>query len=40
MPMSASTEGMLEVTLNEDAQPLDSNQGTLRIQEDGSVLLQ
>jgi hypothetical protein len=39
MPISASTEGMLEVTLNEDAQPLDSNQGTLRIQEDGSVLL-
>jgi hypothetical protein len=40
MPMSSSTEGILEVTLNEDAQPLDNNQGTLRIQEDGSVLLQ
>jgi hypothetical protein len=39
MPMSGTTEGTLEVTLNEDAQPLDSTQGTLSIQEDGSVLL-
>lgn len=39
MPMSASSEGMLDVTLDEDMQPLDSNQGVLRIQEDGRVLL-
>jgi hypothetical protein len=38
-PMSTSTEGMLEVILNEEAQPLDSNQGTIRIQENGQVLL-
>ncbi|MGF1478171.1 MAG: hypothetical protein ACFB4I_01590 [Cyanophyceae cyanobacterium] len=35
----ASDSGMLEVTLDEEAQPLDDNQGVLRIQEDGQVFL-
>ncbi|MCU0537648.1 MAG: hypothetical protein MUD14_27495 [Hydrococcus sp. Prado102] len=39
-PVTAtSAEGMLMVDLDEDREPLDSNQGTLRIQEDGTVLL-
>jgi hypothetical protein len=39
MPMSASKEGMLEVALDEDANPRDRNQGVLRIQKDGQVFL-
>lgn len=39
LPVSASTDGVLEVGLSEDASPLDSNQGVLRIQKDGQVFL-
>jgi hypothetical protein len=39
MPMSASKDGVLEVGLDEDANPRDSNQGVLRIQKDGQVFL-
>ena len=39
MPMSASKNGVLEVALDEDANPRDSNQGVLRIQKDGQVFL-
>lgn len=39
MPMSASQDGVLEVALNEDANPRDRNQGVLRIQKDGQVFL-
>ncbi|OWY67920.1 hypothetical protein B7486_29180 [cyanobacterium TDX16] len=39
MPMSASKDGMLEVALDEDANPRDRNQGVLRIQKDGQVFL-
>lgn len=39
MPMSASKKGMLEVGLNEKANPVDNNQGVLRIQKDGKVFL-
>jgi hypothetical protein len=38
IPVS-SQAGALEVSLNEDATPLDSNEGTLRIQEDGQIFL-
>jgi hypothetical protein len=39
-PISSSDqEGMLEVSLDEDATPGDSNQGVLRIQADGQVFL-
>ncbi len=39
MPMSVSKDGVLEVGLDEDANPRDSNQGVLRIQKDGQVFL-
>ena len=39
MPMSASKDGVLEVALDEDANPRDRNQGVLRIQKDGQVFL-
>lgn len=39
LPISVSTSKVLEVELNEDASPLDSNQGVLRIQKDGQVFL-
>lgn len=39
MPVSASKDGTLEVGLDEDANPLDRNQGALRIQKDGQVFL-
>jgi hypothetical protein len=39
LPVSASKDGVLEVALDEDANPLDSNQGVLRIQRDGQVFL-
>lgn len=39
LPMSASKNGVLEVELSEDASPLDSNQGVVRIQKDGQVFL-
>lgn len=39
LPVSASTDGVLEVGLSEDTSPLDSNQGVLRIQRDGQVFL-
>lgn len=39
MPMSVSKDGVLEVALDEDANPRDSNQGVLRIQRDGQVFL-
>jgi len=39
IPMSASKDGVLEVALDEDANPRDSNQGVLRIQKDGQVFL-
>lgn len=39
MPMSVSKDGVLEVGLDEDANPLDRNQGVLRIQKDGQVFL-
>ncbi|WP_317110326.1 hypothetical protein [Chroococcidiopsis sp. SAG 2025] len=39
MPMSASKDGMLEVALDEDANPRDLKQGILRIQKDGQVFL-
>ncbi|MDZ4870927.1 MAG: hypothetical protein CLLPBCKN_000315 [Chroococcidiopsis cubana SAG 39.79] len=39
MPMSASQDGVLEVALDEDANPRDRNQGVLRIQKDGQVFL-
>ncbi len=39
IPISASKDGVLQVELSEDASPLDSNQGVLRIQKDGQVFL-
>lgn len=39
LPLSGSQTGLLSVSLNEDATPLDQNQGVLRIQEDGQVFL-
>ncbi len=39
LPLSASKDGVLEVGLKEDASPLDSNQGVLRIQRNGQVFL-
>lgn len=39
MPMSASKDGVLEVALDEDANPSDNTQGVLRIQKDGQVFL-
>lgn len=38
VPLS-SKQGMLEVSLDEEKTPLDSNQGVLRIQRDGQVFL-
>ena len=38
MPVS-SESGMLEISLDEDQEPLDKNQGTVRIQEDGQVFI-
>ncbi|MBE9182905.1 hypothetical protein IQ268_30680 [Oculatella sp. LEGE 06141] len=37
-PMS-SQAGVVEVSLDEDATPLDSNEGVLRVQEDGQIFL-
>ena len=39
MPMSASKGGVLEVGLNEDKNPVDNNQGVIRIQKDGKIFL-
>jgi hypothetical protein len=39
MPVRTSEPGLLEVSLDEDATPLDKNQGVLRIQRDGQVFL-
>lgn len=39
VPVSVSEDGVLEVGLDEDANPRDSNQGVLRIQKDGQVFL-
>lgn len=38
-PVAFDEQGLLEVSLDEDATPLDPNQGVIRIQEDGQVLL-
>ncbi|WNN89432.1 hypothetical protein [Gloeocapsopsis dulcis] len=39
IPLSVSEDGVLEVGLDEDANPRDRNQGVLRIQQDGQVFL-
>jgi len=39
LPVASSELGLLTVELDEDASPLDSNQGVLRIQADGQVFL-
>ncbi|XPM57100.2 MAG: hypothetical protein EDM05_003735 [Leptolyngbya sp. IPPAS B-1204] len=39
VPISTSEPGLLAVQLDEDASPLDANQGVLRIQQDGQVFL-
>jgi hypothetical protein len=39
MPVRTSEPDLLEVSLDEDATPLDKNQGVLRIQRDGQVFL-
>jgi hypothetical protein len=39
VPMSGSQTGLLAVSLDEDANPSDQNQGVLRIQSDGQVFL-
>lgn len=38
-PISGAQTGLLSVSLDEDANPLDQNQGVLRIQDDGQVFL-
>lgn len=38
-PVTTDEPGVLEVTIDEDAKPLDDNQGVLRIQKDGQVFL-
>lgn len=39
LPVAASEPGLLAVQLDEDASPLDANQGVLRIQSNGQVFL-
>lgn len=39
IPVRASEQNLLEVSLDEDVTPLDKNQGVLRIQTDGQVFL-
>lgn len=39
IPVRTSEQNLLEVSLDEDATPLDKNQGVLRIQTDGQVFL-
>jgi hypothetical protein len=39
MPLSSAQPGLLTVSLDEDASPLDQTQGVLRIQDDGQVFL-
>jgi len=38
-PVTTDEPGVLEVTIDEDAKPVDDNQGVLRIQKDGQVFL-
>ncbi|NJR49668.1 MAG: hypothetical protein HC780_08905 [Leptolyngbyaceae cyanobacterium CSU_1_3] len=39
LPVASSERGLLSLELEEDTQPLDSNQGTIRVQRDGQVFL-
>lgn len=39
LPMKSSESGLLSLTLDEDATPLDRNQGVIRVQQDGQVFL-
>lgn len=39
IPVRTSEQNLLEVSLDENATPLDKNQGVLRIQTDGQVFL-
>lgn len=39
IPVRTSEQNLLQVSLDEDATPLDKNQGVLRIQKDGQVFL-
>jgi hypothetical protein len=39
IPVSTSEQGLLSLTLDEDATPLDRNQGVIRVQQNGQVFL-